>query len=219
MMKWLKEQIEAFEWLQNWINKKFKNGLLVRGKLVKTALIVLIIIFLGFKLLLFLWPKPIKSEKVLEYTTNRTGKDISSANQSGGITAEQVIINSLSPFKGADFVSMNHSEGNRKKDTRNKLRQFYGELKVWSDHPIPKGNMDALQDYEMRVNKWVSDTCRWIEINLGFAAREIFLNREAGGRIWSSDYDERFKQLLSDFERYKIGLEKLISSDEMWIEK
>ena len=101
---------------------------------------------------------------------------------------------------------------------KNKLKKLYGEISVLSDYPIPKGDVNALQEYERRVNEWVSSTTMWIEINIGFGAREKFLNRGEGGHIWSSSYEDRYNKLMLDLKGHKIGLEELIKSDEIWFE-
>lgn len=116
----------------------------------------------------------------------------------------------LAPAKEVDEENM--------KRIKNKLKKLYGEISVLSDYPIPSGDLKSLQEYESRVNKWVSETSMWIEMNIGFGAREKFLNRGEGGRIWSPNYDNRFNNLLSDLKRYKLGLEELIKSDEIWFE-
>lgn len=112
------------------------------------------------------------------------------------------------------------SEGTERKkaDIKNKLKKLYGEISVLSDHPIPSEDINVLQEYERQVNEWVSKTSMWIEINIGFGAREKFLNRDEGGRIWSSSYEDRYNKLMSDLKGYKLGLEELIKSDEIWFE-
>ena len=106
----------------------------------------------------------------------------------------------------------------KRKHIKNKLKKLYGEISVLSDYPIPSGNLEALQNYEIRVNKWVSETSMWVEKNMGFGAREKFLNRSEGGYIWSSNYEKRFNKLMADLKRYKLGLEELIKSGEIWFE-
>jgi len=194
MFKKIKEQIEAIEWLRNWIKTNSSKRTL--------AVIVILLLIIGGAFKLF-----------FVFSSRSTGqKTITSSGQSGGITAENVTINNPLPSSREEPHDENVDY------IKNKLRKLYGEISVLSDYPIPQGDIKALQDYEVRVNKWVSDTCMWIEQNIGFAAREIFLNRDEGGRTWSSDYDKRFNQLMSDLRGYKLGLKELLKSDELWYE-
>lgn len=208
MLKYVKEQIEAFVWLQNWINKRFKYKSIYNRYLL--IIILLVVIILGsYKLYIFLQPKPATKDKI----TIHSEKNISSSGQYGGITAENVFINSP-PSKISSF----EEKDKKRTYTKNRLKQLYGEISVLSDYPIPSGDVDALQEYERRVNEWVSKTAMWIEINIGFGAREKFLNRGEGGRIWSSNYEARYNELVSGLKAYKLGLEELIKSDEIWFE-
>lgn len=149
--------------------------------------------------------------------TNKENITIGSEHQSGGVTAERVIINNISSSETYPTDEA-LQDSIIKLESRNKLRVFYGELKVLSDYPIPTNNRGALLDYKQKINKWVSETSQWIEINIGFAAREVFLNRHLGGRILTSDIDNRLKELLADLLGYEQGLQKLIKSDDMWNE-
>ncbi len=184
--------------------------------------VVIFLIFGGLKLFFVLWPKLLKQKKAAELNETNITKNISSSGQSGGITAERVtinnplVLNTVSPL--SNMSSIGEIDKKNREIIKNKLKRLYGELCVLSDHPFPTGDVEALQDYENQVNKWVSDTSMWIEMNIGFGAREKFLNRGEGGHFGPSNYDEQLNNLLSDIKRYKLGLEELIKSDEMWFE-
>jgi len=170
MFKWIRDNIEAFEWLKNRVktrSRKYVVGVFV------------VIVLVGLAILKFYAGSYPKSTKP------------------------------------PDTSAVEESD---RKNIKNELKKFYGELGVLSDYPISTGDINALQVYENRVNQWVSDTSMWIEINIGFGAREKFLNRGKGGHVESSNYEERLNKLLSDLRGYKLGLEELIKSDKMWFE-
>lgn len=208
MFKKIKEQIEAIEWLSKW----FKTN--SRKRVLFIIVIALVVIAGGSKLFFLFFSQLAEQRSAL----NSSPKTISSTGQPSGITAESVTISKHLPTSTQKKSPEEEAHNNNVEHIKNKLRKIYGEISVLSDYPIPHGNLEALQEYEMRVNKWVSDACMWIERNIGFAAREIFLNRGEGGRIWSSDYDERLNQLMSDLKGYKLGLKELIKSEDFWHE-
>ncbi len=151
------------------------------------------------------------SDKQVSGSHNSYSNDIKQSNISGDIVGRDKIIYPTT-------ILLPKEMDRKKMDIKDKLKKLYGEISVLSDYPIPSGNTNALQEYEERVNRWVSNASMWIEINIGFGAREKFLNRGEGGRIWSSSYEDRYNRLMSDLKGYKLGLEELIKSDEIWFE-
>jgi hypothetical protein len=216
MFKKIKEQIEAFEWVSNWMTTKVQKYPIKSNRLIYVIFLVVGLIIAGS--IPFL-PKLINLATVsLDIEVDNSKKSVSSSGQSGGITAETVTYYSSSPGSSPKVSAEEEASRKKLEDNKRRLRTLYGELSVLSDYPLPSGDLNALAAYEMRVNKWVSEASMWIDINLGFAAREIFLNRGEGGRTWSSDYDERLNQLMSNLKGYKSGLKELLKSEGLWFE-
>lgn len=130
------------------------------------------------------------------------------------------VLSKLNPrnySNATNAVSPTEKLTEQKKDRiRARLNHFLGEISVYINYQIMQDDFDAFTSYYQRAMRTVNDCSSWIDQEIGFSAREVFINRKALKKISFKNTISRYKQLFSDLEAYSAGLKELIKDDN-WL--
>jgi len=138
-------------------------------------------------------------------------KEISDNAQDSSQSAP-LISQANSEVKGVSISKSSLTDG-KKYEIRSKLNKCLGEISVYINYAGISDNYDAFTDYFQRAMKTVNGCSAWIEKEISFAAREVFVNRKAMKRVEGQGVRIQYKQLFADLVVYSDGLKELIKND------
>jgi hypothetical protein len=113
-----------------------------------------------------------------------------------------------------DEYAQNHSRGVTREKHVAQLQKFYGEIGALIDEPLPKDISEAdFNKYMATAEDWENNATQWIELNMGIAARDHFLDRSG---IMASLYSKRVNDVhntaLLNLTRQRENLKQLIEN-------